>query len=315
MITAKSYTLTTDSGAWLGQIVLTTDENIPSVTDYGNLSFAWRHYGSDDFRKFILDLDIGYFGSKMTEGLSYIYYDNKTSKACDRFAKQILPPLKKVLREELENEGLIEKQQSNMVTLYKNVFDRNDLRQITFEEFINFSEDKEIFQKIKSIEDKTARNQYKRDNLKAADFSNCDFFCVDIDNINQRERLEIINKLAKIDFVWIVKESVSGNLCVFIKYDTNLKDKFEYVYYKKYLELTLQLGINIDFLPEIGRLRYVSDGQIFFRREVPMIVNDDLDFGELPYINTNGKLTRAEGGTVSYGSGRGIEDEVSKIIE
>lgn len=287
-----------------------------SVTDYGNLSFSWRHYGSDDFRKFILDLNIGYFGGKMTEGLSYICYSDRTSKNCQRFAKQVLPPLQKVLREELESEGLIEKlqKQENMVTLYKNVFDRNNPQQVTFEEFINYSKDKEIFQKIKSIEDKTARNQYKRDNLKAADFSNCDFFCVDIDNINQRERLEIINKLAKIDFVWIVKESVSGNLCVFIKYDTALKDKFEYVYYKKYLELTLQLGINIDFLPEIGRLRYVSDGQVFFKRETPVIVNDYLYVGELPYINTNGKLTKAEGGTVSYGSGRGVEidDETQK---
>ena len=99
-IKSKSYTLRNENG-WLGQIVLTSDGMFAAVTDYGNLSFAWRHFG-EDFREFILNLNVSYFGSKMQNGLSYIAHSLKTEAACDRFAEQILPALQKVLREEIE---------------------------------------------------------------------------------------------------------------------------------------------------------------------------------------------------------------------
>lgn len=99
-IKSKSYTLRNENG-WLGQIVLTSDGMFAAVTDYGNLSFAWRHFG-EDFREFILNLNVSYFGSKMQNGLSYIAHSRKTEAACDRFAEQILPVLQKVLREEIE---------------------------------------------------------------------------------------------------------------------------------------------------------------------------------------------------------------------
>ena len=67
-IKSKSYTLRNENG-WLGQIVLTSDGMFAAVTDYGNLSFAWRHFG-EDFREFILNLNVSYFGSKMQNGLS-----------------------------------------------------------------------------------------------------------------------------------------------------------------------------------------------------------------------------------------------------
>jgi hypothetical protein len=44
-VTAESYTLRTESGQWLGQVVLTSDGMYASVTDWGNLSFAWRSIG------------------------------------------------------------------------------------------------------------------------------------------------------------------------------------------------------------------------------------------------------------------------------
>lgn len=105
-ITAKSYTLYYENGQWLGQIVLTSDGMFAGVTDYGNLSFAWRYTGMDEFRRFICGLNTSYFGTKMATGLGYIAHSKKIDRACDRFAEKILPPLQKLLKEELENEKL-----------------------------------------------------------------------------------------------------------------------------------------------------------------------------------------------------------------
>jgi len=98
-VTAKSYTLRDENGQWLGQIVLTSDGMFASVTDYGNLSFAWRSFG-DDFIDFICHLNTDYFATKMYTGMSYILYGKKCEQACNRFAEKILPPLQKMLKEE-----------------------------------------------------------------------------------------------------------------------------------------------------------------------------------------------------------------------
>jgi hypothetical protein len=100
-VTAESYTLYTESGQWLGQVVLTSDGMFASVTDYGNLSFAWRNYGKDEFKKFLCQLNVDYFGTKMYTGMAYILYGKKCEKSCDLFAEKILPALQKVLRKEL----------------------------------------------------------------------------------------------------------------------------------------------------------------------------------------------------------------------
>lgn len=103
-VTAKSYTLYSEYGQWLGQIVLTSDGLFASVTDYGNLSYAWRSYGDEDFREFICSLNEDYFGTKLYTGMSYILHGKKCEQACDRFAQKILPALQKALREELNQE-------------------------------------------------------------------------------------------------------------------------------------------------------------------------------------------------------------------
>ncbi len=100
-VTAQSYTLYTDNGAWLGQIVLTSDGMFASVTDYGNLSYTWRSYGQQEFKEFLCGLSVDYFGTKMYTGMAYILYSKKCEQACKRFAEKILPPLQKLLREEL----------------------------------------------------------------------------------------------------------------------------------------------------------------------------------------------------------------------
>jgi len=99
-VKCKSFTLRTENG-WLGQIIISNDGMFSSVTDYGNLSFAWRSFGKEDFREFLCGLSPDYFGGKMQNGLSYIAYSRTTQKACDRFAEKILPALQEALKEDL----------------------------------------------------------------------------------------------------------------------------------------------------------------------------------------------------------------------
>ena len=103
-IKSKSYTLKDKGGHWLGQIVLTTDGMFASVTDYGNLYYAWRSTGDDDFRKFMAEIDVEYFAWKLYSGMSYIVYSRKVEQACKRYAEKILPYLQEVLKEELSKD-------------------------------------------------------------------------------------------------------------------------------------------------------------------------------------------------------------------
>ncbi len=101
-VKSKSYTLRGEKGEWLGQIVLTSDGLFASVTDYGNLSYAWRSFG-EDFREFLCGINMGYFGTKLFTGMSYIVHSRKVEIACDVFAQKILPPLQKILDQEIED--------------------------------------------------------------------------------------------------------------------------------------------------------------------------------------------------------------------
>lgn len=74
-----------------------------SVTDYGNLSYAWRSIVQKDFREFIASLNADYFGRKLYTGMAYILYGQKCEKACMLFAEKIFPTLQDVLKEEIKN--------------------------------------------------------------------------------------------------------------------------------------------------------------------------------------------------------------------
>jgi len=103
-ITAQSYTLYTENGQWLGQVVLTSNGMYASVTDWGNYSFQWNSIGDRTFKQFLLEIDETYFGTKMYTGMAYLIATKKVEAACQRYAGHILPALKKVLREEMEIE-------------------------------------------------------------------------------------------------------------------------------------------------------------------------------------------------------------------
>ena len=103
-IEIKMYTLRTDTGYWLGRIVLTSDGSFMSITDYGNYAYSWGGMGNEDIRDFILRLDIGYFASKMFNGECEISNTQKARGQAKIFAEKILPPLKEAIRQELELE-------------------------------------------------------------------------------------------------------------------------------------------------------------------------------------------------------------------
>lgn len=103
MVKSKSFTLRGENGEWLGQVVITNDGMFASVTDWGNLSYAWRAFGTEDFREFLCSLNTSYFGGKMYAGIAYVAYGRKIEKTCGVFAERILPSLQKLLREELDN--------------------------------------------------------------------------------------------------------------------------------------------------------------------------------------------------------------------
>lgn len=109
-IKSKSYTLRTEDGSWLAQIVLTSDGMFASITNYGNLSRRWHHTGTQDFRGYVIKLNVEYFAEKMyqsstyilyTEDNNYILHSKKFKQACIMFAQKILPPLQKLLKQDL----------------------------------------------------------------------------------------------------------------------------------------------------------------------------------------------------------------------
>lgn len=101
--TAKVYTLYTESGSWLGQVVLTTDGSFMSITDYGNFAYNWNGFG-EDIRKFILSLSVDYFAQKMFNGMCYVSSTDKIYKSALFFSEKILPVLQEVLKKEIDSE-------------------------------------------------------------------------------------------------------------------------------------------------------------------------------------------------------------------
>lgn len=186
----------------------------------------------------------------------------------------------------------------NDVIAYRNVFDRADAKEFDFEEFIKMPENifnafgidnwVEELKGIKEIKDKEARNVAKRNFIPAVDLSMSGILSIDIDGINENPSLKnkIVEKLKKLDSAFVVMESVSGNLVVFFKYDCKAKE-YPFLYYKIYLELTLLLSVNIDFLPEIGRLRYISNGELYHYCDNSETLTEILEVDKLPYINTS----------------------------
>lgn len=184
------------------------------------------------------------------------------------------------------------------VIAYKSVFNRENPKEFIFLDFIQNPEiifssfeienPKEKQRQIIAIKDKAQRNDVKRNFLPAVDLSLSGILSIDIDGISENEfqKKDIVNKLSKMPICYCISESVSGNLVAYFIYDCPRAD-FKFLYYKLYLELTLILSVNIDFLPEIGRLRYVSLGEVYHFNKDSETVREILKVDKLPYINTS----------------------------
>jgi hypothetical protein len=102
-VTADIYTLTyKEHGGWLAQIVLTSDGMFAAVSDWGNFSYAWRAYGDRTFKEFILSLNVDYFESKISSGMSFVATGKRVDSACKNFARRVLPILQETLKEEAQ---------------------------------------------------------------------------------------------------------------------------------------------------------------------------------------------------------------------
>lgn len=183
------------------------------------------------------------------------------------------------------------------IIAYRNVFNRNDNAEFDFLDLIKnqylifnafkIDDFETELQNIKAISDKKERSVAKRNYIPAVDLSMSGVLSIDIDNIFKNEDLKskIIQRLSKLHSCFAVMESVSGNVVAFFKYECSTVE-FPFLYYKIYLELTLLLYVNIDFLPEIGRLRYVSIGELYHFNENSDVLTEIMDVETLPYINT-----------------------------
>lgn len=97
-----SYELKTENGAWLGEVVLTSNGLFCAVTDWGNFSYGWR-LGSETIKEFVLRIAPDYLAVKMATGMAYMVGNSKKiDAACFRFAEKILPALQSAIKAEIK---------------------------------------------------------------------------------------------------------------------------------------------------------------------------------------------------------------------
>lgn len=181
------------------------------------------------------------------------------------------------------------------IIVYRRVFDRKNPSKTDFETFLlspqklleGFSEGSLnwIIGVIKRTKDKEYRNYLKRNNLPVVELYPDGILSIDIDDLygDDVEIKRIVDILKKDEFCLACKGTPSKNLVAFYRFECN-EEEFPYLFYKLYLELTLKLNKHIDFLPEKERLRYVSNGEVYFHNPDSKIFTEILEVDELPYI-------------------------------
>lgn len=189
--------------------------------------------------------------------------------------------------------------------LYKTVYNRKDTEEVDADvviqapeviyELLGLVDFKEKLEEIKNIKDKEERNLAKRNYLPAVDVSPENLLTIDIDGISDKPdlKLKIIDKTKGLSTCYALMESVSGNLVAYFKYNCESKN-YKYLYYKIYLELTLLLGVDIDYLPEKNRLRYVSLGELYHFNPTAEYLTDILKVDNIPH-DKRGTVVKVKG--------------------
>lgn len=192
------------------------------------------------------------------------------------------------------------------IVVYRRVFGRKHPTKTDFETFLlepeklmgGFSEGSLnwVIGIIKRTKDKEYRNYLKRNNLPVVELYPEGILSIDIDDLlgDEEEISRIVNILKQDEYCLAVKETPSKNLVAFYKFECEDPKDFPFLYYKLYLELTLKLTKNIDFLPEKERLRYISNGEIYHYNKDSKVLTELLVVDELPYILKKGNATFRE---------------------
>lgn len=191
--------------------------------------------------------------------------------------------------------------------MYRRVFDRANPIEVSFDDVL-YDEGK-LFQMlgqndyksklkyINKLKTKDIRNYHKRDYLPVVELYPAGILSIDIDNLygDEVKIKKIVDILSDHDYCRAIKGTPSGNLVAFFKFECEDEDLFPYLFYNIYLELTLLLSINIDFLPESRRLRYISNGHVYYTNEYSEVLTKTLIVENLPYIVTTPKNEGLEG--------------------
>jgi hypothetical protein len=77
----RRYSLRTERGAWLAEVVISDDGYFSTVSDYGSYAYFWSHAGCE-FRGFLARLDADYLVGKIKPG--YVYDGAATLKSVKR---------------------------------------------------------------------------------------------------------------------------------------------------------------------------------------------------------------------------------------
>lgn len=191
----------------------------------------------------------------------------------------------------------------NNLTVYRRVFDRKTVANVDLETFLLRPEEvlnafgekglNKLIGVIKRTKDKEYRNYKKRENLPVAEMFTAGALVIDLDDLlgDEGKINGLVSILRDDAHCHCIKGTPSKNLMAVYKVDCTEED-FPKVYYKLYLELTLKLGIHIDYLPEPGRQRYLSNGRVFYYNpdsvpltemlhvKVPIITKDSFEIEE-----------------------------------
>lgn len=81
--TLRRYSVRSEKGDWLADIVIGSDGWFGAVSDYGDYAYAWRGFAPSDFRTFLAGLNAGYLLSKLS---SENTYDGEATEARVRAA-------------------------------------------------------------------------------------------------------------------------------------------------------------------------------------------------------------------------------------
>lgn len=85
-----------NSSQWLAHVFMKENGSIMITSDYGDWSYRFCFNGS--FEDFILQLEVGYFASKVRQRWSYLSASCQMEQSANNFAEHVLTALQEAIR-------------------------------------------------------------------------------------------------------------------------------------------------------------------------------------------------------------------------